>query len=120
LLLYIVQRKNKNIRFYQNEFLTKDGRFLATALFLLIPAFALLAVFGTWWSHQRVGTSVSERYFVYLVPFGIMATTLCAVNMVRCFKGRAWIVLNIVLGLSGLLLIRALKMFMDIYPLGLF
>ena len=120
LFLYYLQRKTKLIKFHQSHAILQGGSTLALTVLLLISGFAILAVFGIWWSEQRTGISVSERYFIYLTPVAIIATTLFSVSLLRCFKESRWMTINLILGLGGLLVIRFFKTAMDIYALGLF
>ena len=120
LLVYYLERKGRFTRFYQ-QFAILGGRtILALVGLMLISGFVILAVFGIWWSEQRTGISVSERYFIYLTPVSIIATTIASVGLFRYFQESRWMTINLILGLGGLLAIRLLKTFMDIYALGLF
>jgi hypothetical protein len=53
--------------------------------------------------------SLSDRYFMFLVPMQIIATTVFSCSMFRFFRKKKWILFNLVIALGGLLVLRFLR-----------
>ena len=78
---------------------------LCTVL-MLCAAFAVLALFSLRAGGENDGFQVSGRYFIYLTPVGIIAATLCSLELLRSAGNRKWLQALIVAGIIALLLFR--------------
>lgn len=90
--------------------LSRAGKyfFLFISLMLLL-ALAMLGIFKVRSAPGLEGFEVSARYFLFLTPLGIVATTVFSVHFLQLFKARSWMWLNTLLVLGGLLIIRLLR-----------
>ncbi len=88
------------------------GRGLAYAFFLLmfLPAFVVLGLFqmSQVTDHQQ-GFEISHRYLIYLTAVSIIAINVCCLDVFRALKDRPWLRLNVLVVVTGLLLISFLK-----------
>ena len=103
----------------EEEELEGKGYFLLIILILLLT---LVILFILKWkdTHGEVGFSISDRYFIYLTPVGIIATIVSSVHLVRGLRTYPWLLINCLMILGGLLIIRCLKTYADILALGIY
>ncbi len=100
------------VRYFQKEggvSMRLNPYFIFTLLMLMM-AFLMLVILHIISAGEQAGFSVSDRYFIFLVPIGIIAATLFSGELLRVAKGRRWLFANLLIGLSGLLVIRFLKL----------
>ena len=117
LLFYSMGKNKENVRRILTLF-GWDGRYyLALSALTFLAAVTLLTAFKLGDTHGREGFAISSRYFIYLTPIGIIATTLFSVHLFRVFKEQTWMRVNLVIGLGGLLIIRFLRTLMDVAAL---
>lgn len=88
----------------------KDRRYWIVLMGMLSSAAGIILLIA-WMSpkHGEVAFEISSRYFIYLVPAGIIGITLFSIRWVQMFKGQPWMFANTVIVLAGLLMMRFLK-----------
>ena len=94
---------------YHDDSLTRGIPYLVVTVLMLLAAFAVLFIFTLKDSHGTAGFPVSNRYFIYLTPVGIIATTLFSWYLLKAFAGKWWMQGIIVSGVGYLLVVRAIK-----------
>jgi len=52
------------------------------------------------------GFPLSNRYFIYLTPVGVIATTLFTVETWKLLKGKMWLRIGLLILVGGLLIFR--------------
>ena len=85
--------------------------FVVLMLLAALGILTMLSIINTW---QRGVFAVSGRYFIFLVPIGIIATTVFSAEILEALKRNSWMVANVLIGLTGILVIRFLKFFIEI------
>lgn len=103
-----------------NETREEWRHYLALTIFMFLAAAAVITIFKINDTHGTRGFPITGRYFIYLVPIGVIATTLVSVKIFRSFKNNAWMLTNVVIILGGLLIMRALRTAVLIFEKGLF
>jgi len=59
--------------------------------------------------------TLSDRYFMYLVPIEIIATSLFSISLVAVLKKNKFMLVNLLIGLFGLLIIRYLNTAISVF-----
>ncbi len=109
---YISGLRNKDHgAFKVKKFFLLTGLWFATSLILLM-IFKLRST--------NAVTTFSERYFINLVPVGIVSMTIFSFYLFQMFLQKQWVQVNIVICLVGLLVLRFLKTAVTLYHLNLF
>jgi len=110
-ILYFLKAKGTIIEKF-NRVMNKDSQWrhgaslmILTALFFSL-AIVMLILFVIGESREGSNFAVSNRYFIFLSPIEIMATTLFPLYMMKIFGENKTIKGGIVLGLAGLLIYR--------------
>ena len=117
-LLWLLSELRRNRNFVSES---NAVEYLMLMISILAASFFALLVFKM--RQPRIivdGFSLSSRYFIYLTPIGIIGTVLFSVHLLRAFRSQRWMFVNIALGLAGLLMIRFLRTFIDVYNSGLY
>jgi len=98
----------------------RSGMFyLAFTVLMVLAAFAVSASFMVFAREGEV-YAVSERYFIYLTPVGIISATFFSDRLVKGFQKQRWMLVNVFMSLGGLMVIRFIKIVMNLHLLGLF
>lgn len=94
----------------QSKYKVSSLYFIVTMLMLCAASF-VLAIFKMN-EIPGEGFRVSGRYFVYLTPVGIIATTIFCIELFKAAKGKLWLQGIIILGLAFLLALRVYRTFL--------
>ena len=86
----------------------------------LLAAISLLIVLKIREVSPDRGFALSNRYFIFLTPVGIVATGLTTFYAVEFFKRRVWAPGNLWFFLTGVLIIRFLETYKTIVTIGLY
>ena len=95
-------------------------KFFLLTVSMLVLAWGILGVFIANAGPPPDGFSIANRYFIFLVPVEIIATTLCSLHVWRYARGNKWLRLNLIIALGGLLIFRMLKTYLRIAELGMY
>ena len=79
---------------------------------MTLMIFAVSVIYQIFRARQpqgMAGFEIVTRYFIFLVPVGIIATVLVAVDLLNATVNHRWLKVNIIIGLAGLLILRFLK-----------
>jgi len=88
----------------------REGRHFMLYLFLMfMAALAVLVLFKLGEAHDQKGFGITHRYFIFLTPVSLVATTVFSVHFIRAFKAWPWLRINIVMGLSVWMIINFLR-----------
>lgn len=96
-----------------------NGFLLLLGLNFLL-AMGILLIFKIGDTRGPEGFVITNRYFIYLTAVGIIATTLFAIHLVRCFEGYRWIQLNLLIVFAGFLIIRAMKTYFNLFAQSIY
>ena len=109
-------------RLFKDDMILKDRPILFLTAWMLAAAFLVLVIFKIYDTHGTAGFAVTSRYFIYLTPLGIIATTILSVDVIKSLSGNRWIQFLVTIGISYLLIHRFIKTIPDIRNLcvGLF
>lgn len=92
--------------------------------FLLSLLFATGVLFYMYETHStaksEAGFKIHERYFIYLAPIEIIATALFSREIFNEFRNNFWTRSNIIISLTGILFIQAIRTYYEIYALALY
>ena len=94
--------------------------FVAFVVFVLLEAFALLGFLILKDCGGPQGFALSSRYFVFLSPLGIIATTFFSYEIFKLSRKNLWMTTNVIIVLAGLIILRAIKTFIHLFDVGLF
>ncbi len=89
--------------------------YLAFTYACLMSTLVILFLFTLKAAPNNEGFAVSNRYFIYLTPIGVIATTWFSIAIVKFFNGYRWLQLL----LAGLMLYWAFLRFYKIVPSAL-
>jgi hypothetical protein len=93
--------------------------FSALSGILLGAALSILVLFSSWKASGIESYSVSERYFIYVIPFAVFAMALCGRQLMHSTKDITWkAMIAIVYG--GTILVTLLQTFGHVLSLGIF
>jgi len=114
IIFYFFKEKNRPRNTVEKSLISKsewrEGTFfLALTALMFMAALSVLALFMLKAVPFGEGFPVSNRYFIYLTPVGIMATTLFSVYLVKIFDGIKPVQIGVILGLAWLLIFRMLR-----------
>ncbi len=99
----------------------EEGKYCLSLLILTgLAALALLSVFIIKAVEYPNGFAVVSRYFLFLTPVVIIGSSLFSVELFKQFKGNRWISVNLVILFTGLLIIRFMKTYLEIYSLAIY
>jgi hypothetical protein len=86
----------------------KDYRvmYLVFTTMMLVLTLALLGLFMLKAHGKNEGFPLSNRYFIYLTPVGVIATTLFTVEAWKALAGKIWLRVGLVCLVGGLLIFR--------------
>ena len=94
---------------YKDNTILKGGPYLVLTILMLLAAIFVLFLFKMGECPPMKGFPISNRYFIYLTPVGIIASTLFSVYLWRAFKGLWWMQGLILTGIGYLVILRAFK-----------
>jgi len=83
--------------------------YLFFSALMIIFAAAILVMFKLQEAGKMIGFQISNRYFMFLTPVGIIATVLFSLDMFRACRGRFWLQAGITVILGGMLAFRVMK-----------
>ena len=106
---YLLQRRKILPPLFTNESILKGLPYLGVTASMLASAAFVLFLFKRGETHNHEGFPISNRYFIYLMPVGVIATTLLTVQLLRSFRGRWWMQLVIIAGIGYLVVARVYK-----------
>lgn len=86
LALDYLGRKTRGAGIFRREAPREGGRYLVAALLMLASAFGILWLLKTGETPDKAGFSISNRYFIYLAPAGIIMVVLASLDVVRAFR----------------------------------
>ncbi len=66
------------------------------------------------------GFVISSRYFIFLAPLGIVLTTVFLFEVFKKLAREPWMIINFSLLAGGLLVLRSLKVMIEIFALGIY
>ena len=113
-LVYAWQKKKGGSSLYPTDAFPY-GKPYGPLLILMLMAALMLLLIMRFRQPAAVGhTTLSERYFLYLTPVGIIAVVLFSLDLVRVCKRKRWMLANVVMALGGLLIIRFLRTCLEI------
>ncbi len=92
---------------------------ILTVLFLgavvgIMVCFALTA------DRNWQGFLISSRYFIFLAPVGIIGISVFLFELFKRFAGQHWMIINFGILALGLLVLRSLKVILEIFALGIY
>lgn len=119
LILYALQRKTRFPVLMKDKIILEGLPYFALTSFMLLAAFLVLFIFKLGENPSQHGFPVSNRYFIFLTPIGIISTTLLSVHVIRALSGRIWLQILSSIGIGYLIIHRLLKVLPDIkglYP----
>lgn len=82
---------------------------LGFCILMIICAFLLAGLIHFRWINSGGGLYLSNRYFTYLAPVGIMMMAIFSVYFLRMFKKGSWAWFNGVMILGGFLILQLFK-----------
>ncbi|MDO8580876.1 MAG: hypothetical protein Q7S13_05290 [Candidatus Omnitrophota bacterium] len=85
------------------------GVFWLFTVLMLLAAIVILGAFKMGAVKEQVGFMVSVRYFIFLVPVGIIASLVFFSDLLALFKHHQWMQTNICIVVGGLLILNALN-----------
>lgn len=106
LIAYLLQKKTRSFRFFKNEEMRSALPYFILTVLMLGAAYSVLFIFRLMEDRTMPGFVVSSRYFIYLMPVGVIGVTLFSVSLMRALKGRMWAQVPLAGVLAVLLLCR--------------
>ena len=94
--------------------------FLVLLCSLFATAILILNFFRNFSSIPANNFSISERYFIFLAPSGIITFVLLSLDLWNAFRDDRWLRLSIGAGIGGILLVSFIQTFFYIFSLGLY
>ncbi|MDP2652782.1 MAG: hypothetical protein Q8Q08_02000 [Candidatus Omnitrophota bacterium] len=119
LAVFGLQRMTGRLGFFRGDALLKAVPFAALTAGMLLSAAAVLALLLGKASESHAGFPVSNRYFIYLAPVGVIAATLAIHSVWQSLDGKIWARLIFLSGTGYLLAHRLWKVIPSIaghYP----
>ena len=107
--LYYSQKKFNFPKLYRNDSLVKGVPYLLLTIGMLSAAILVLLLFKLKECPPMKGFPVSNRYFIYLTPIGIISTTLLTVYLLKAFRDKRWMQAILLSGIGYLVVVRAIK-----------
>jgi len=120
LLFYFWNKRKRFVKLDRDVSFLEGGSYLAMIIFMMMAVGSILAILKIMNIPPGPGFQVSNRYFIFLTPVSIIATSLFSVHLIRAFKNQAWMLVNTVIILGGLLVIRCLRTYLDVVTLKLY
>jgi len=106
LILFALRQKWGRPKIFNEHIELMGRKYFAFFVLIMMAAIAFLIVFILGDTKQQAGFAVSNRYFIFLTPIGIIATALFSIDFVRILSGRKWIQSCLIGGLAFLLYVR--------------
>ncbi len=66
------------------------------------------------------GFMISSRYFIFLAPLGIVSTVVFLFEVFKKLAREPWMIINFSILAAGLLVLRSLKVIIEIFALGIY
>ncbi len=102
--------KRINLRsLFKNGLMRVSSYYLALTILMIFAASLVLFIFKLTETPTHAGFQISNRYFIYLTPVGIIATTLFSIAMINSVTGKMWVQTMIIGGIGYLLFLRCLQ-----------
>jgi len=105
--LSFIQKKTGCPKLFGKDTLIKGLPCLFLTLLMILGALCVLFIFKLKDSHT--GFAVTSRYFIYLTPIGIIATTLFSEHLIKSLSAKRWLQMVIFLIIGYWVLARAVK-----------
>lgn len=116
----LINRLKKTQPASQTSIKKETKAFLALTFLLLASAFVILKILDLWKSASVGNYSISERYFIFLVPTGVITFILSSLYLLEVYQNDRWMRWNIKAGIAGMLLWTGLQTYFYIISLGLY
>jgi hypothetical protein len=117
--LWAIQKVFPRLALYRDQSIIEGGPALLMTLGMMLTAVCAYAFFKLHEGPSQTGFPVSDRYFVYLIPVGVVATTVFVHSLFKALRQNVFLMSIIASGITGLLLQRLPKTIAEIqghYP----
>lgn len=84
-------------------------RYVALTILMIIAALGIMVCLSLTADTGWQPFVVSSRYFIFLAPVGIVSVVVFSLELLRIFHSNRWMTVNLVILLSGFLVLRFLK-----------
>lgn len=108
-LLYYLQERIGIIKVYDQNTKFDGWIYLVYTAMMLAAAVAVSVLFSFSAGKGHEGFQISNRYFIYLTPLGVIAATLFSVEMINSYRGQRPVQILLILCLTALLVFRLLR-----------
>jgi hypothetical protein len=107
-LFYFLQKKMRWMKIFSDGAILEGAPYLVCSFLMLAAAGIVVFLFKRSETPGQ-GFMISNRYFMYLAPVGILAVSLSSLSMVRTSFRRKPVLLGIMMTLAALLIFRAIR-----------
>ncbi len=110
-MLFSLQKKTNAFRLFLDDRLLRGRLYFFMTVMMVVAACLVLWIFKAF-EHRNpnhAGFPVSSRYFAYLTPIGIIASTFFSIELIRSFQHKRWMQAVIGLGIGYLVIQRFWK-----------
>jgi len=119
LTLSVIQLKWKSPKLANTQIILEGFPYFCVTILMIAATCVFIAVFHFKSTGHDEGFPVTTRYFINLVPVGIISTTYFTVKLLNAFKGKIWMQ-SFIFSLIGYLVIyrflRVIKHIKGFYP----
>jgi hypothetical protein len=105
LSVYFLWRKKRLLNFIPGQEILKPIPYVVFTALMLASSAAVLCLLGRHAKEVPGGFPISSRYFIYLMPIGVITTTILAAALIKSFS-RHYLMQALLVGLIGLLWVQ--------------